>query len=202
MLIRALQLPNPKISVSSRQQLFPITFLTAYYTLVHLAQLKPGEKVLIHAAAGGVGLAAIQIAQQIGAEIFATASPGKWELLKSWEVKNIMNSRNLDFADEIMSLTEGLGIDVILNSLSGAFIPQSLILLNEQGRFIEIGKQDIWPQNDVKQIKPNIDYFIVDLWQITQNKPELIQEMLSNLLAQFTARKLQPLPQLYFPAIA
>ena len=171
----------------------PVTFLTAYYTLSHLAQLQPGEKVLIHAAAGGVGLAAIQIAQQIGAEVWATASKGKWELLKSMGVTKIMNSRSLDFADEIMSATEGKGVDVVLNSLSGEFIPKSISVLNQQGRFIEIGKQNIWSKSDVSQIKPDLDYFIVDLWQITREQPELIQQMLSKMRSQFITGKLKPL---------
>ncbi|MEM9273738.1 MAG: type I polyketide synthase, partial [Cyanobacteria bacterium P01_F01_bin.143] len=193
-----LAIPKPQSLSFPQAATIPVTFLTAYYTLVHLAQLQPVEKVLIHSAAGGVGLAAIQIAQQIGAEIFATASPGKWELLKSMGIKNIMNSRNLDFADEIMSATQGQGVDVILNSLSGKFIPQNLSVLNDQGRFLEIGKQDIWLKSDINQIKPNINYFIVDLWQITQDKPELIQHMMSQLLPQFTRGKLKPLPNTVF----
>ncbi len=176
----------------------PVTFLTAYYTLVHLAQLQPGEKILIHAAAGGVGLAAIQIAQQIGAEIYATASTPKWELLKSMGVAKIMNSRSLDFAEEIISATAGEGVDVVLNSLSGEFITKSIAVLNKQGRFLEIGKQGIWSKEDVAQVKPSIDYFIVDLWQITQNKPQLIQQMLSKLLSQLTTGKLKPLPHTVF----
>jgi acyl transferase domain-containing protein/acyl-CoA synthetase (AMP-forming)/AMP-acid ligase II/NAD(P)-dependent dehydrogenase (short-subunit alcohol dehydrogenase family)/acyl carrier protein len=159
----------------------PVTFLTAYYTLVYLAKLQPGEKVLIHAAAGGVGLAAIQIAQNIGAEIYATASTPKWLLLESMGVKQIMNSRSLDFAEEIMAATAGKGVDVVLNSLSGEFIPKSMAVLNDQGRFIEIGKQHIWSSDKVAQVAPTINYSIVDLWQITQDKPDLIQQMLGEL---------------------
>ncbi|MEM8831400.1 MAG: SDR family NAD(P)-dependent oxidoreductase, partial [Cyanobacteria bacterium P01_G01_bin.19] len=172
----------------------PVTFLTAYYTLVHLAKLQPGEKILIHAAAGGVGLAAIQIAQNIGAEIYATASTPKWELLKSMGVTKIMNSRNLDFAEEVMPATNNQGVDVVLNSLSGEFIAKSIAVLKDNGRFIEIGKQDIWTKNDVLREKLNIKYHIVDLWLITQEKPELIQQMLGQLSQQFIAKQLKPLP--------
>ena len=195
---------KPKSFTFTEAATIPVTFLTAYYTLSHLAQLQPGEKVLIHAAAGGVGLAAIQIAQQLGAEVWATASQGKWELLKSMGVTKIMNSRSLDFADEIMSATEGKGIDVVLNSLSGEFIPQSISVLNEQGRFIEIGKQGIWSRSDVSLVKPNVSYFIVDLWQITQKQPELIQQMLTQLhsklhkRSQFIKGELKPLPHTVF----
>ena len=104
----------------------PTVFFTAYHALLRLAQLKAGERVLIHAAAGGVGLAAVQLAQMVGAEVFATASPGKWEFLKAQGVPHVMNSRTLDFADEIMRLTDGEGVDVVLNSLSGEAIDKSL----------------------------------------------------------------------------
>ncbi|MEN9871589.1 MAG: hypothetical protein RLZZ171_2581, partial [Cyanobacteriota bacterium] len=182
----------------------PVTFLTAYYTLVYVAKLQPGEKVLIHAAAGGVGLAAIQIAQYIGAEIYATASMSKWSLLESMGVKQIMNSRSLDFAEEIMSTTNGKGVDVVLNSLSGEFIAKSIAVLNRHGRFIEIGKQGIWSLDEVAQVEPSINYSIVDLWQITQDKPELIQQMLRELYSklnkrsQFMTKTLKPLPHTVF----
>ncbi|MCU0536428.1 MAG: zinc-binding dehydrogenase, partial [Hydrococcus sp. Prado102] len=115
----ALAIHKPEFLSFEEAATIPGAFLTAYYTLHHLAKIKPGDKVLIHAAAGGVGLAAIQIAQQAKAEIFATASPSKWDFLKSLGVKHIMNSRTLDFADEILAITQGEGIDIVLNSLSG-----------------------------------------------------------------------------------
>ena len=176
----------------------PVTFLTAYYTLVYKAKLQPGEKVLIHSAAGGVGLAAVAIARQIGAEVYATASAGKWELLKQEGVSHVMNSRTLDFAGEIMTLTKGKGVDVVLNCLSGEYIAKSLAVLNNNGRFIEIGKQRIWNKEQVSRIKPNINYFIIDLCQITIDKPALIQKMLIELIPQFATGKLKPLPYTSF----
>ena len=182
----------------------PVTFLTAYYTLVYVAKLQPGEKVLIHAAAGGVGLAAIQIAQQIGAEIYATASQPKWSLLESMGVKHIMNSRTFDFAEEVRSITNNVGVDVVLNSLAGEFVAKSLSVLQPQGRFIEIGKQGIWSKQEATAVKPNINYSIVDLWQITQDNPVLIQQMLRELHGQLhqrsqpTHKTLKPLPQTVF----
>ena len=176
----------------------PVTFLTAYHTLVNLARLQPGERVLIHSAAGGVGLAAVAIAQKIGAEIYATASPGKWELLEVRGVKHIFNSRTLDFAEEIVTATEGQGVDLVLNSFNGDYITKSLAVLKQQGRFIEIGKQGIWSPEQVKAIKPNCDYSIVDLWQITKEQPELIQTMLGELVTQFKESQLQPLPHIKF----
>ena len=195
-----LAIPKPESLSYEEAATIPVTFLTAYYTLIYLARIQPGEKVLIHSAAGGVGLAAIQIAQQQGAKIFATASPSKWELLKSMGVKNIMNSRSLDFAKEIMSATDGQGVNVLLNSLSGEFIPKSMSILDDRGRFIEIGKQGIWSKQDVAEVKPNINYFIVDLWRITQDQPELIQQMLRKLRLQFNTNQLKPLPHTTFPS--
>jgi NADPH:quinone reductase-like Zn-dependent oxidoreductase/acyl transferase domain-containing protein len=122
----------------------PITFLTAYYGLVRLAQLQPGERVLIHAGAGGVGLAAIQIAQHIGAEVFATAgSDAKREFVRSLGVKHVYSSRSTAFADEILADTNREGVDVVLNSLPGEAISKSLSILRAYGRVLEIGKKDI-----------------------------------------------------------
>jgi len=119
----------------------PIAFLTAYYSLHHLAKLSRGERILIHAAAGGVGLAAVQLALRAGAEVFATAgSPEKRAHLKSMRVPHILDSRSLAFADEITKITGGAGVDVVLNSLPGEYITRSLSILAAHGRFVEIGK--------------------------------------------------------------
>ncbi|MDJ0533575.1 MAG: zinc-binding dehydrogenase [Xenococcaceae cyanobacterium MO_207.B15] len=108
-----LVIPIPSSLSFAEAATIPTAFLTAYYCLHHLAAIKPGDKILIHSAAGGVGLAAVQLCQQVGAEIFATASPSKWEYLKSLGINHGMNSRNLDFADEILSITQGEGIKSI-----------------------------------------------------------------------------------------
>ncbi|MDT5154347.1 MAG: hypothetical protein QOI01_6080, partial [Mycobacterium sp.] len=126
----------------------PLTFMTAYYALHHLGRLSKGERVLIHAAAGGVGQAALQIAQHVGAEIFATAgTPEKRAFLKQQGVQHVMDSRSLEFADEVMRITDGEGVDVVLNSLAGEFIPRSLATLRAGGRFLEIGMVDILQNN-------------------------------------------------------
>jgi NADPH:quinone reductase-like Zn-dependent oxidoreductase/acyl carrier protein len=177
-----------------------VTFLTAHYSLHQLAKISPGDKVLIHSGAGGVGQAAIQIAQQAGAEVFTTASSGKWKFLKSIgiEHKNIFNSRTLDFAEEIIKLTQGEGVDIVLNSLSGDFINQSFSVLKDNGRFIELGKTQDW--NFTKsQLKPNAAYFQVDLVELSQQQPDFIQTMLRELMPKFAANKLKPLPSTVFP---
>lgn len=193
-----LAISKPKTLSFPQAATVPIAFLTAYYTLVHRARLQPGETVLIHAAAGGVGLAAIQIAQQIGAKIYATASPPKWQLLESMGITEIMNSRSLDFAEEIMSATNGRGVDVVLNSLAGEFMTRSLEIVARQGRFIEIGKQDIFSPEEVAKVRSDLEYHAIDLWQITRDNPALIRQMLIKLRSLLVTNKLQPLPHTVF----
>jgi myxalamid-type polyketide synthase MxaB len=174
------------------------TFLTASYGLNHLAQIQPGDRVLIHAAAGGVGQAAVQLAQQVGAEIFATASPGKWEFLQSMGLKHVLNSRTLDFAQEIMKLTAGQGVDVVLNSLNGDFIPKNIEALAANGRFVEIGKIGIWSETQMKEARPDVAYHYYDLIEVARQQPGLIKEMLGDLSQQMQAGRLKPLPQQVF----
>jgi len=178
----------------------PLAFLTADYGLQHLAGLQPGERVLIHAAAGGVGQAAVQIAQQAGAEVFATASPGKWDFLKSMGVKHVMNSRTLDFALEIAEITAGKGVNVVLNSLNGDYIPKSLEVLAEGGRFVEIGKIGIWAPEQVKEKRPDVSYFPFDLGEAAAAQPGLIVELSDKLTPQWNSGKLKPLPNKVFPS--
>ena len=177
----------------------PANFLTAYYALVEVAQVQPGERVLIHAAAGGTGMAAVQIALSRGAEVFATASPAKWEILKRMGVRQVMNSRTLDFAEETLAATDGAGVDIIFNSLSSEFIPQSLAVLKSQGRFIEIGKRDVWSAEQVVAVQPQVTYHLVDLLSLTQQVPQQIQAMLQALVPLFATEQLQPLPHRVFP---
>ena len=178
----------------------PITFLTAYYGLHHLAKMKAGDKVLIHAAAGGVGLAAVQLAQRAGAEVFATVgSAEKRKHLESLGVTRIMNSRALDFAGEIMATTNGRGVDIVLNSLSGDFIAKSLSALAPNGRFLEIGKRGIWSQEQMAQARPDVSYAAFDLSDTIRSDPASIQTMLEELMATFAEGSLKPLPRRAFP---
>ncbi|WP_372365772.1 SDR family NAD(P)-dependent oxidoreductase [Candidatus Uabimicrobium sp. HlEnr_7] len=169
----------------------PITFLTAHYAFDRVAKLRKGEKVLIHAAAGGVGLAAIQLAQNIGAQIFATAgNDEKRNVLKNWNVPHIMNSRTLDFAEQI---AQDHKIDVVLNSLAGDYIGKSMALLSKNGRFVEIGKVEIWNNDQVRALRDDVSYTAFDLAEMCSDTPQLVQEMLQELMVLFTAKKLQPL---------
>ncbi|MEI6260588.1 MAG: type I polyketide synthase [Deltaproteobacteria bacterium] len=176
----------------------PLAFLTACYGLERLAKIQKGELVLIHAAAGGVGLAAIQIAQRAGARIYATASPGKWEYLKSLGVEAVMNSRTLTYAQEIKALTGGKGVDVILNSLTGEYIPKNLEILAEGGRFLEIGKIGIWDGERVRHNRPDVQYHPFDLGDVARNNPGLLKELLTGLMAGFDRGELKPLKRTVF----
>jgi len=176
----------------------PLAFLTAYYGLERLAKLQKGERVLIHAAAGGVGLAAIQIARRAGARIYATASPGKWAYLKSLGLAAVCNSRTLDYAQQIMDLTDGQGVDVILNSLTGEYIPKNLSILAPGGRFIEIGKIGIWDEAQVRRQRPDVRYYPFDLGDVAQNTPGVLHEMLTALMAGFERAELTPLKHTVF----
>ncbi|MGM0488620.1 MAG: SDR family NAD(P)-dependent oxidoreductase [Planctomycetota bacterium] len=179
----------------------PITFLTAYYALCRLARLQAGERVLIHAAAGGVGQAAVQIAQHIGAEIFATAgSEQKRNFLKSLGVEHVMNSRTLEFADEIMDTTDRQGVDVVLNSLPGRTIDKSLSVLGAYGRFLEIGKIDIY-QNRMVGLLPfqnNLSYFAIDLDRMLRERPDYIRNLFEEVIGYFWNETYRPLPMTCF----
>jgi myxalamid-type polyketide synthase MxaB len=171
----------------------PTVFWTAYHALVQLAQLKRGERILIHAAAGGVGLAAIQLAQHIGAEIFATASPAKWDYLRSQGVQHIFNSRAMDFADEIIRLTDGQGVDVVLNSLAGAVLERTFSVLKPGGRFVEIGRlEEGLPEEATR--RPDAAYFAFDVGTvITRDYAASIQTG-NEIHALFEQGVLRPLP--------
>ena len=175
----------------------PITFLTAYYGMVRLAQLQKGERILIHAGAGGVGLAAIQIAKHLGAEIFATAgSDHKREFLRSLGVEHVMNSRTLDFADQIREITEREGIDVVLNSLPGDAISASLGVLRAYGRFLEIGKTDIYSNTMIGLLpfQDNLSYFAIDLDRMLRQRPEYIRGLYAEVMTLFEDGTFEALP--------
>ncbi|NEQ72612.1 MAG: SDR family NAD(P)-dependent oxidoreductase [Okeania sp. SIO2C9] len=191
-------MPKPQQMSFSEAATLPLTFLTANYGLKQLAQIQPGEKILIHAAAGGVGQAAVQIAQGVGAEIYATASPGKWEFLRSLGIKHIYNSRTLDWAVQIMTDTEGKGVDVVLNSLNGEYIDKSIEVLATGGRFVEIGKIGIWSTEQVTEKRADVKYFPFDLGEVVQQQPDIISQLSKELTPQWNKGKLKALPYKVF----
>ncbi len=173
----------------------PSAYVTAHYALHHLAGIKAGDRVLIHAAAGGVGQAAVQLAQQAGAEVFATASPHKWALLRSQGVRHVMNSRSLDFADEILRDTGGAGVDIVLNSLNKDFIPAAMRCLATGGRFVELGKVGAWTTEQVREVRPDAVYHNFDLSEQPEDEVlRLNQEILAEVTAGLARGELRPLP--------
>ena len=172
----------------------PIAFLTAAWGLQDVAHLEAGERVLIHCAAGGVGLAAVQLALRAGAEVFATASPAKWPALEKLGVRRLYHSRTLDFADAIRRDSGGRGVDVVLNSLRGEFASKSLDLLAPDGRFVEIGKIELLAPDDVRRRRPDVAYTIFDLERAALEQPERVGERFAEILAQVDRGDLEPLP--------
>jgi acyl transferase domain-containing protein/NADPH:quinone reductase-like Zn-dependent oxidoreductase/NADP-dependent 3-hydroxy acid dehydrogenase YdfG len=198
--VRADHVSSLPIGVSLAQAAsIPAVFLTTFYGLHRLAHMKPGDRVLIHAAAGGVGLAAVQLAQQAGAEIFATAgSPAKRSHLRALGVTHVFDSRSLDFADEIMSRTGGRGVDIVLNSLAGEFIAKSVSTLAPSGRFLELGKRDILTSEQFGAARSDCEYYAFDLGEEAHRDPSLLPGMFKDLLAAFAKGELRPLPLTVF----
>ncbi|MFF3396879.1 zinc-binding dehydrogenase, partial [Streptomyces sp. NPDC002669] len=171
----------------------PVVFLTAYYGLVDLAGLRAGERLLVHSAAGGVGMAALQIARHLGAEVYGTASPGKWDTLRKlgFDDTHLANSRTTDFETQFLTTTDGHGMDVVLDSLAKEFVDASLRLLPHGGRFLEIGKTDIRDAEEVAEEYPGVAYRAFDLMEA---EPDRIQEIWADLVTLFEAGTLTPPP--------
>ncbi|MGW2324069.1 SDR family NAD(P)-dependent oxidoreductase, partial [Streptomyces sp. NPDC001155] len=171
----------------------PIVFLSAYHGLVDLADLRPGESVLVHAGTGGVGMAAVQLARHLGAEVFATAAPAKWETLRAMGLDDdhIASSRDSDFEEKFLRVTGGRGMDVVLNSLARELIDASFRLLPRGGRFIEMGKTDLRDAQTVATEHPGVVYRAFDLRDVD---PDHTADMLTAVLALFEQRALRPLP--------
>jgi polyketide synthase 12 len=174
----------------------PAVFLTAYYGLVELAAVQPGERVLVHAGTGGVGMAAVQLARHMGAEVFATASPAKWGVLRDmgFDDAHIASSRSLELKEHFLASTDGAGMDIVLNCLAGEFVDASLDLLGRrdgQGRFIEMGKTDVRDPSELVERHPGVFYRAFDLPRLDMRH---LSGMLNELLDLFAAGALGRLP--------
>ncbi|WP_431951477.1 type I polyketide synthase [Nocardia lijiangensis] len=171
----------------------PVVYLTAYYGLVDLAGLRAGETVLVHAGAGGVGMAAIQLARHLGAEVYATASPAKHGILRGLGVDeaHIGSSRSIEFEARFRTATAGRGVDVVLNSLAHEFVDASLRLTAAGGRFVEMGKTDIRQPEEIAGHHPTITYRAYDLLDAG---PERMGQLLAEVLELFRQKEFQPLP--------
>jgi NADPH:quinone reductase-like Zn-dependent oxidoreductase/malonyl CoA-acyl carrier protein transacylase len=196
----ALAAPAPAGFTSEAAGSSPAAFVTAYHALHELACVKGSDRVLIHAAAGGVGMAAMQIALRAGAEVFATAgTPEKRALVRRMGAAHVFDSRTADFPEHIAKITQGKGVDVVLNSLAGQFIDRSFAVLSVGGRFIELGKNGIWEPSRVAALNRDIAYHIVDVQMLAAADAERVGTTLKTITSLIAAGELRPLPARSFP---
>lgn len=192
----ALVHPRPAQLEPEQAAGLPIAFLTAWYALCHRARLAPGERVLIHSALGGVGLAALQIARDCGAQVLATAgSEEKRARLRAMGIDHVFDSRSGDFAEHVMAATDGAGVDVVLNSLAGPAIGAGMRCLAPYGRFVELGKRDIYGDSALamQPFRRNLSFFAVDLDLMMRERPDALGAMMGDLMHGFAEGRWQPL---------
>lgn len=181
----------------------PVVFMTSWHALKNVARVRAGERILIHAGAGGVGMAAIQIAHHLGVEVIATAgSPSKRALLETLGVKHVIDSRRFDFTEAVMDLTGGRGVDVVLNSLSSEAIPMGLACLAEFGRFVEIGKRDIYQNARIPlwPLRRNASFHVVAMDALFSGDEDQTRGLLAEIAELVEKGVLTPLPFRAFPA--
>ncbi|MGZ3113761.1 SDR family NAD(P)-dependent oxidoreductase [Streptomyces sp. H62] len=192
----------PDGMTSAEAATLPVVYFTVHHALDQLARLQAGETVLIHGAAGGIGLAALQLAQARGATVIATAgTPAKRDLLRMLGVAHVLDSRTLDFAEHVTDLTAGHGVDVVLNSLAGEAISRSLELLRPGGRFIELGKRDIYASTPLA-LRPfgnNIAFFGVDAHQLISSRLPQAGTCFDEMAQLITAGTYRPLLHQAYP---
>ena len=189
--------PVPEALPDGEAAAFGIAYLTAWHSLCEVGRLAAGERVLIHSATGGVGLAALSIAKMIGARIYTTAgSDAKREMLAGLGVEYVGDSRNVEFADEILDITDGYGVDVILNSLPGEAIQRGVQILAPGGRFIELGKKDVHADASLglAALAKSASFAVVDLDLNLKLQPARYREMLAHILEHVADGKLRVLP--------
>ena len=174
----------------------PVAFVTVIYALGNLAQLEPGEHLLVHAAAGGIGLAAIQYAKHRGAVVIATAGSAiKQSFLRLAGADHVLNSRDLGFADAVREITGGEGVDVVLNSLSGEAMDRSLEVLKPFGRFLELGKRDFYLNRrlHLRPLRQNVSFFAIDIDQLPLRRPALARSLLAEMSSLLEQGAIRPL---------
>ena len=193
---------KPKHLTAQQAAAIPVVYITAWYSLCYLARMSRGETVLLHSAAGGVGGAAIQLAHRADVKVIATAgTKDKRDYLRSLGVEHVFDSRSLDFSNQVMEVTAGRGVDIVLNSLTGRFITQSLKCLAPFGRFVEIGKSDIYRNSKMglERLGENISYFVVDVDRLAAQKPELHRQVMTEVVELFERSELTPHEITEFP---
>jgi NADPH:quinone reductase-like Zn-dependent oxidoreductase/acyl carrier protein len=181
--------------ISAAEAASSVTAVVTVLLCYHFAEMQPGDKVLIHAATGGVGIAAVQIAQQRGAIVYATASTYKQATLRAMGVQHIYDSRSTDFADQILADTNGTGVDVVVNSLTNeGFIAATVRATAPHGRFAEIAKRDIWSAEQMAQVRPDISYKVVAVDALIMEHPEVFHTLIAEVSEGLTNGEIMPLP--------
>jgi NADPH:quinone reductase-like Zn-dependent oxidoreductase/SAM-dependent methyltransferase/NADP-dependent 3-hydroxy acid dehydrogenase YdfG/acyl carrier protein len=196
-------IPVPDDMTFAEAATMPVAFLTVEHTLAHLARLAPGETLLVHAGAGGVGLAAIEYARHAGASVIATAgTPAKRDLLHLLGVEHVLDSRSLGFADQILALTGGQGVDVVLNSLAGEALTRGLGIVRDNGRFVELGKRDILADNPLPMaaFERNISFISVDIFALVTGGSPVVEPHFPAIARKIMDGVYHPLPHWAFPA--
>ena len=191
----------PNLSMEEAASVLSV-YVTAYYSLIHLARLRKGQRVLIHSAMGGVGQAAIALARHAGAEIYATAgSESKREQLRALGVREAFDSHSFDWYDELMAATGGEGIDVVLNSLAGRHITLCLEALRPGGWHCEIGKVDIYSDNalSLSVFRKNLRFAAIDVDRMMSDDPVLAHELSRECMSLLAQETVPPLPITAFP---
>jgi NADPH:quinone reductase-like Zn-dependent oxidoreductase/acyl carrier protein len=181
----------------------PVAFLTAHYALRAIARLAADQRVLIHAATGGVGLAAVHLARRIGAQVYATAgSERKRAHLRAMGVEHVFDSRSTSFGADVLRATDSAGVNLVLNSLTGEFIATGLSVVSRDGVFVEIGKRGIWSSQEVAAVRPDVRYEIFDLAAFRRENPEAVGRALRAIVGEVERGELSALPTTVFAASA
>jgi NADPH:quinone reductase-like Zn-dependent oxidoreductase/malonyl CoA-acyl carrier protein transacylase/acyl carrier protein len=190
---RRMVIPVPAGWSFAQAAAIPVVFLTAYYGLTDLARVRPGQRLLVHAAAGGVGMAAVQLARHWGLDVYGTASPAKWPVLRAcgFDDSHIASSRSLDFEGQFGGADKGQCMDVVLNSLAHDYVDASLRLVRSGGTFLEMGKTDIRDPDTLATAYPGVTYQAFDMQDAG---PERIGQMLAEIGALIGQGALRPLP--------
>lgn len=179
----------------------PVCFLSAWRAFLELGALRPGQTVLIHCATGGVGLAAIQLARRLGVRVLATAgSAAKQDHLRSIGVSEVFNSRDESFAKEVLATTDGLGADFVLNSLRPELFVGNIRCIAPRGQLIEMGKNGLWPEEEIARLRPDVHYRKLALDDDIQSEPKTVSRLLPKILSALSSGTLAPLPVTRFPA--
>ncbi len=193
-------LPKPDQISFADAVTIPNTYLTAALCYATAGGIRPGQRVLVHAAAGGVGLAALRLAVRAGAEVIATAgSDAKRAFVLREGAKHAFDSRSPSFGDAVTKVTDGEGVDIVINALSGEMIAAGMRVTRSGGAFLEIGKNNIWTPQEATERAPHVRYSIVDLGEQILSDPAEVRRSFQRIMSDIEAGVLEPLPVQTFP---